>query len=159
MIFEKEDSEMPEPRRTPTKDGFCHYCGIWFDVLTKDHIVPRAKGGPDDAWNINWSCWQCNQDKADNLPDCECAKCRGAILRVMGAEGERWGMLSLRQIAPGSVVRVSHKGGSVLVGRKLRGEIDDMIAVAGMGSIALHKLWQGGWVIDVEEVSEKKEIA
>ena len=41
----------------------CAYCGSQ-DKLTIDHIVPKAKGGPDFTKNLLCACHDCNQDKA-----------------------------------------------------------------------------------------------
>ena len=41
----------------------CAYCGSQ-DNLTIDHIVPKAKGGPDFTKNLLCACHDCNQDKA-----------------------------------------------------------------------------------------------
>ena len=40
----------------------CAYCGD-DNQLTIDHIVPRAKGGPDFTKNVVCCCHSCNQDK------------------------------------------------------------------------------------------------
>jgi len=44
-------------------DYECAYCGSQ-DNLTIDHIVPKAKGGPDFTKNLLCACHDCNQDKA-----------------------------------------------------------------------------------------------
>jgi hypothetical protein len=41
----------------------CAYCGSQ-DNLTIDHIVPKAKGGPEFTKNLLCACHDCNQDKA-----------------------------------------------------------------------------------------------
>lgn len=63
------------------RDGFrCRYCGVALrpyrqgrehddDEATVDHIVPRSRGGADEATNMVACCWRCNQDKADTVPD------------------------------------------------------------------------------------------
>ena len=60
-----------------TEDDECHYCHIPLALgkRTKDHIVPRARGGLDVRWNIVMSCAMCNVRKSDNWPTCKCAKC------------------------------------------------------------------------------------
>jgi 5-methylcytosine-specific restriction endonuclease McrA len=35
------------------------------NLATVDHVVPRAKGGPDDESNCVIACYRCNQRKAD----------------------------------------------------------------------------------------------
>lgn len=56
----------------------CHYC-IVREATTRDHIVPRAKGGTDAWWNLVPSCVPCNRAKSDRMPDCACAYCQRAI--------------------------------------------------------------------------------
>jgi len=36
-------------------------------MLTKDHIVPKSKGGPNHFDNYEPMCLDCNSDKADEL--------------------------------------------------------------------------------------------
>jgi hypothetical protein len=47
----------------------CPYCGNRMAhrhnrTPTRDHICPRAWGGPDDADNIRIVCYRCNTDRA-----------------------------------------------------------------------------------------------
>lgn len=56
----------------------CHYCGTE-PGATLDHIVPRVLGGPYSSWNLQPACWECNRQKTDNWPTCDCAKCQTAI--------------------------------------------------------------------------------
>lgn len=56
----------------------CHYCKIKGTGVTKDHIVPRAKGGPNRDWNYVRACEKCNHKKADKWPTCECRWCARA---------------------------------------------------------------------------------
>lgn len=45
----------------------CGYCGKRGDTI--DHIFPRSRGG-DDSWsNLITACFECNQKKADRLPE------------------------------------------------------------------------------------------
>lgn len=66
--------------------GCCHYCGQQLDPKdkhlrpTRDHIIPRAKGGPDSHWNACLACARCNTKKKDDWPTCPCVKCTTAIL-------------------------------------------------------------------------------
>jgi 5-methylcytosine-specific restriction endonuclease McrA len=36
-------------------------------LMTKDHIVPKSKGGKDTLENYQCMCSRCNQEKKDNL--------------------------------------------------------------------------------------------
>lgn len=38
-------------------------------LMTRDHIVPRSKGGKDHPDNSQTMCRHCNHAKADKLPD------------------------------------------------------------------------------------------
>jgi len=44
--------------------GNCSKCGIWRDGLHRDHIIPKFKGGTEDADNIQLLCANCHQDKS-----------------------------------------------------------------------------------------------
>ena len=66
----------------------CHYCHA--PGLTRDHIVPRAWGGLDRAWNVVPACRACNGHKAASWPTCQCPACAHAVSR-WGA-GERVAM-------------------------------------------------------------------
>jgi hypothetical protein len=48
----------------------CMYCGIKHTQLdlTRDHIVPRSKGGRDIWENVVAACHRCNHFKADRTP-------------------------------------------------------------------------------------------
>ena len=45
----------------------CLYCGKFFDStqLTRDHIVPRSRGGRDTWENVVAACRRCNQHKGN----------------------------------------------------------------------------------------------
>lgn len=36
-------------------------------LMTKDHIIPKSKGGPDSLDNYNTMCMPCNSKKADKI--------------------------------------------------------------------------------------------
>lgn len=38
-------------------------------LMTKDHIIPKSKGGPDVLENMQTMCTYCNFHKQDNIPD------------------------------------------------------------------------------------------
>lgn len=44
----------------------CVYCGST-DDLTADHVIPRAKGGVDELWNLVTACRKCNGQKQDKI--------------------------------------------------------------------------------------------
>lgn len=46
-----------------TISGNCVNCGSWRYSLHRDHIVPKFKGGPDTAENIQLLCANCHEDK------------------------------------------------------------------------------------------------
>lgn len=49
----------------------CAYCGGIFSAskLTRDHVTPRSKGGPDIWDNVVTACRGCNQKKDDRTPE------------------------------------------------------------------------------------------
>lgn len=49
----------------------CLYCGNKFEhsELTRDHVIPRAQGGPDVWGNVVAACRRCNHFKADRTPE------------------------------------------------------------------------------------------
>ena len=51
------------------RDGHaCRYCGS-LERLTIDHVIPRSRGGSDDAGNLVVACKSCNSRKKDRTPD------------------------------------------------------------------------------------------
>jgi len=51
-------------------DHHCLYCGKPFPVanLSRDHVIPRSRGGEDRWENVVTACRRCNQHKGDRLP-------------------------------------------------------------------------------------------
>ena len=49
----------------------CMYCGEQFaqDRLTRDHIIPRSRGGGESWTNLVAACRRCNQRKSDKTPE------------------------------------------------------------------------------------------
>lgn len=45
-------------------------CGrqIPFSEATKEHYIPRSRGGSNKRQNLKLFCWNCNQIKADAMP-------------------------------------------------------------------------------------------
>lgn len=50
--------------------GLCLYCGGVFShsSLTRDHVVPRSRGGRDHWENVVAACKRCNHHKGNRLP-------------------------------------------------------------------------------------------
>lgn len=53
-------------------NGHCAYCGkeVSLKKITRDHVIPKSKGGANAVENILPACKSCNQSKGDmNLDD------------------------------------------------------------------------------------------
>ena len=48
------------------QNAVCSCCGL-AGRLTKDHIVPKSRGGKSDKGNIQLLCAHCNRVKADRV--------------------------------------------------------------------------------------------
>jgi hypothetical protein len=50
--------------------GSCAYCGcaVALEEATRDHILPRCRGGQDTWENLVLACKRCNNKKADRTP-------------------------------------------------------------------------------------------
>lgn len=65
--------------------GICHYCEVKVDRSlperhpTREHIVPKGLGGPDDIYNLLLSCSGCNNDRGTQLFYCCCPLCLEVI--------------------------------------------------------------------------------
>lgn len=57
-------------RKWRMQRGCCALCGQPFapEQMTRDHIVPRSKGGATCWDNIQLACAPCNEQKGDALP-------------------------------------------------------------------------------------------
>jgi len=76
-------NQLGQPRSKPAltnmalfeRDLFqCQYCGKYFEsshrsheLLTRDHIVPKSRGGKDVWENVVAACRRCNQHKGNHL--------------------------------------------------------------------------------------------
>ncbi|GGW87748.1 HNH endonuclease [Alteromonas halophila] len=49
----------------------CLYCGQQFrpSLLTRDHIIPRSRGGKDNWTNVATACSRCNHAKGAKTPE------------------------------------------------------------------------------------------
>lgn len=74
-------------RLAGAQDGFCPACGYALpDDLAGtevDHIIPRARGGPNVPWNKRLIHFACNRSKRAKLTDTarELAALHGVVLR------------------------------------------------------------------------------
>lgn len=50
--------------------GRCQYCetSLTYQNVTRDHVTPRSKGGPDDWHNVVAACKHCNAKKDNLMP-------------------------------------------------------------------------------------------
>lgn len=98
----------------------CHYCRDSFPHydITKDHIVPKSRGGRNRVTNYVPACQECNRRKGSSTPTCPCPRCCTAVRehgkylrtlpkdakkRLMARAGDmftRYGMLSVTYKPP-----------------------------------------------------------
>lgn len=66
-----------------SRKGRCHYCKRGPVSLTKDHVIPRARGGTNHYANLVPCCTPCNMRKSADLPTFEhltsCTRCSDAV--------------------------------------------------------------------------------
>ncbi len=55
-------------RHQTNRLGICVYCNQRSNNLTRDHVIPKSKGGTDDLRNIALACAVCNHSKRDRTP-------------------------------------------------------------------------------------------
>lgn len=63
---------VPTRKAVFIRDAFeCQYCGTRISMTTgtRDHVIPRSRGGPDTMLNVVTACRACNVRKDDKLPD------------------------------------------------------------------------------------------
>ncbi|RLC01344.1 MAG: HNH endonuclease [Deltaproteobacteria bacterium] len=50
--------------------GICHYCKHYYPPkeLTMDHIIPLARGGKSEKFNLVPCCKECNTQKKQLIP-------------------------------------------------------------------------------------------
>jgi len=77
------------------QDGRCYLCPRPMSSPTRDHVVPKAKGG-GSRWNQLLACPRCNVRKADRWPyPCELLMLHAVNLRI--SEGRRRGRRGWRR--------------------------------------------------------------
>ncbi|MCS6971128.1 MAG: HNH endonuclease [Planctomycetota bacterium] len=63
--------DAPSKQAVFTRDDFaCQYCGARVSMKsgTRDHVIPRSRGGPDTLANVVTACRACNARKGDRTP-------------------------------------------------------------------------------------------
>ena len=72
--------------------GRCAYCQLQEKysghLLTLEHIIPEALGGPTVADNLCMACWSCNQAKGDRTTGVDSAT--GETVRLFHPHNEKW---------------------------------------------------------------------
>lgn len=69
--------------------GKCHYCNRLTNrseqnrYPTRDHIVPKAMGGPNAMDNYVLACLGCNNDRGTTLFYCDCQTCTTKIRQAL----------------------------------------------------------------------------
>jgi len=61
----------PTKKAVLVRDGFkCAYCNkpLTLKSITKDHVIPRCRGGKDSLLNVVACCSPCNGKKGDRTP-------------------------------------------------------------------------------------------
>jgi len=61
-------SDMPQEMTRANDGKLCAYCGDE-KPFSKDHIIPRSRGGTDALSNLVWCCTSCNSRKGARTPD------------------------------------------------------------------------------------------
>lgn len=64
-------------RRLLAKDPHCHWCGRYVEQdaryeemkATLDHVIPRERGGSNNADNLVLACRPCNDKRAADMPE------------------------------------------------------------------------------------------
>lgn len=67
----------------------CYWCGKHIDLTsaTREHIIPRSRGGGDGDENIAMACFKCNQLKGNQTPEEFIRDILGVFHRFMKSEG------------------------------------------------------------------------
>ena len=64
--------DSPTRKAVFIRDGFaCQYCGarISLNTGTRDHVIPRSRGGADTLGNVVAACTTCNTVKDNRTPE------------------------------------------------------------------------------------------
>ena len=68
--FRRESPALTNPQLFARDRRMCAYCTNVYSAskLTRDHVLPRSKGGPDVWENVVTACRPCNQKKDNKTP-------------------------------------------------------------------------------------------
>ena len=71
QVKEKAVPSMTNSLLFSRDDYMCMYCGAQFYRcdLSRDHVMPRSRGGPDTWMNCVTACKRCNHRKDDRTPE------------------------------------------------------------------------------------------
>jgi len=70
-IYEKHSIPLSNPALFSRDQNICMYCGEQYhkSYLSRDHVVPQARGGPDVWENVVTACKPCNHRKGCKTPE------------------------------------------------------------------------------------------
>lgn len=71
LLVNKNRRSVTLRQKTPaqSKVATCVYCGLRTRRPTRDHVLPKSRGGADAGQNIVDACHACNCAKADRTPE------------------------------------------------------------------------------------------
>ncbi len=92
----------------PAIGNVCHYCDGEFpkDQMTRDHIIPKSRGGRTNYRNLIGSCLPCNQAKSSEPPTCICDRCVRAyqyhrdLIESIRVHSEAWAAALISILGP-----------------------------------------------------------
>ena len=102
-------------------EGRCALCGISSRErpLDVDHIIPRARGGANDLWNLQALCTKCNRSKRDQdqtdfreLPlaaDPACPFCTDVADRIVAENGTMFAIADRYPVTPGHLLIIPRR--------------------------------------------------
>lgn len=72
--------------RWNTREDECFYClsPLHVGARTRDHVIPKSKGGTLEEWNRVWACRECNGEKGNYSVDEWLKMVKGTIHEKQG---------------------------------------------------------------------------
>lgn len=61
------DFEIKQPNYSTPHYNLYHWTGEHLILMTKDHIIPKSKGGVDHLYNLQTMCENCNHRKGNAI--------------------------------------------------------------------------------------------